>query len=258
MKASAFPIPSGQPFPKVVKFFRRYMDRNWQSTFTRSDVRDYFGESLTDEMLASGLIEPARQFNPGRNKETDYGGAIIRGHYRITYLGRRLAGTLLVPRLPRARAELIVPAMLERAEAINADQELLTWINRIILFGRYLGKNATLGDIDVGVEIRHKRSDLTYMREHALRRARKPWPRDHSGHLDVVAEAHNRLKNRERYLQIADAHIVDKLRTPRKRVIWPTLPSPWVHVDGKEYFSQRVQDEIDRRKSKEKGRRRRP
>lgn len=145
--------------------------------------------------------------------------------------------------------------MLARAEAINADEELLTWINRIVLYGSYLGKTPDLGDIDVGVEIRYKyklvgiyESKIAFMRECALHEARKPWPRDATGHLDLAAEARNRLKNREQYLAISDAHSVDKLRTRRKRMIWPALPSPWVRsADGARYFSQCVQDEIDKR-----------
>ncbi|MFZ0918183.1 MAG: hypothetical protein WAN04_14925 [Candidatus Udaeobacter sp.] len=254
MKADAFPTPADVPFPKVAKFFRRHAHLFYPLSFTRSDVLTYFGKDVTNEMLKNGLIEPSRAFSPFDSKG-DYEGKIIRSRYRITKLGFRLARVPLIPRLPRARAEPIVIAMLARAETINADEELLTWINRIILYGSYLGKDHTLGDIDVGVEIRYKyklvgidESKIAFMRECALHKAGKPWPRDASGHLDEFAEARNRLKNRERYLAITDAHYVDKLRTRRKRVIWPTLPSPWVRAaDGARYFSQCVQDEIERR-----------
>lgn len=252
MKASAFPIPRDQPFSKVAKFFRRYAHPYYQLDFTRGDVIAHFGRSVINEMLNSGLIEPARE----RSGLDSYEGKIVRGRYRLAKLGRRLSSVPLIPRLPRARAEPIVLGMLARAEAINADEELLTWVNRIVLYGSYLGKTPDLGDIDVGVEIGYKyglsgiyESKVTAMRESALHEAGKPWPRDATGHLDIAAEARNRLKNRERYLAISEARSVDKLRTPRKRVIWPSLPSPWVRAaDGARYFSQRVQDEIERRK----------
>src|ERR1700704_108758 len=146
MPADAFNphLPTGQPRRKVRDFLRHHV--NW-SRLSRQDIVEWFGEDITDELLAQGLIEPARETHYSRTDDhTD--GEVIPGCYRVAELGRRFASKLLIPPIPRATADQIVADMLKRARAINRNPKLLVYVRTISVFGSYLTDAQDLGDID--------------------------------------------------------------------------------------------------------------
>lgn len=59
-------------------------------------------------------------------------------------------------RLARAKAEQIIPRVIEQARKINANDELLNTVHQVWIFGSYLTDARTLGDIDLAVELRRK------------------------------------------------------------------------------------------------------
>lgn len=193
------------------------------TTFVDAYVADYFGQDITDDLLRAGVIEPARESS--YNSQTDelsYEGPIIAGRYRLTKLGCRIAHVRLQNPIPRAKAEQIVAAMLERARAINRDQDLLYRITTITAIGSYLTDAPDLGDIDVGVETRRKIKSYEQHKAAAIARARAKAPyRDFYGADDeddyVQREVLLRLKNRNRYISLIRDY--DNLDTP-KRVIF--------------------------------------
>ena len=135
MKADLVELPAGQSLRKV----RDFLDKNGgYYRFDRDTVSDYFGADITDELLAKGLIEWEGEL------------------FSNSLLGQRVANMRLIPRISRAKADKIVVEMLERARAINANDEMLYRIKRITAFGSYVGDAADLGDIDLFVELERK------------------------------------------------------------------------------------------------------
>ncbi|MCD7929960.1 MAG: nucleotidyltransferase domain-containing protein [Tannerellaceae bacterium] len=94
---------------------------------------------------------------------------------------------------------------LERVRAINADDNLAHYINKVYLFGSFLDKERNdYGDIDLGIEIKPKnyKDDDEYEKK-CLEIADQSG-RHFSSYLDRVFYAENlifkKLKNRNQYL----------------------------------------------------------
>ena len=78
-------------------------------------------QMLVDEMMKRGWLE-----------RTKVGG------YDCTYAGRSLALASLLKPIPRATADEIVADLVDRARAINANPDLLTWVKQLRVFGSYI------------------------------------------------------------------------------------------------------------------------
>jgi hypothetical protein len=201
MRADDFDIPAGQPFRKVRDFLLR---NTHPRLFGRADVTEYFGADITAELLAKGLIE--------RNAE---------GKFQVSLVGTRLASKLLIPPIPRAKAEKFVADMLARARIINDSPELLCRISKITAFGSFVTDAAELNDIDVAVEIQRKHVDGVRWIDAAIARAEASGRRLHySQKLDhPEREVMLLLKNRNRYIQFCSPIMLEDFDTP-KRVIF--------------------------------------
>jgi hypothetical protein len=259
MPADAFTpyLPAGQSRRKVRDFLLRHV--NW-ARLSRQAVAEWFGEDITDDLLAKGLIEPARE---RIDDATD--GEVIPGYYRVAEVGRRFASKLLIPPIPRAKAEQIVTDMLARADTINRNRELLYWIDKITLFGSYLTNAPVVGDIDVSVDIRCKArlvgEDWRKADWHELALARAEASGREFGSYDAAVdypekEVRRLLKARNRYLSVMSSVDVDKLDTPTpKRIVWPTAPSKYVKGPrGERYTSLTVIHALNGRRGR-RGRR---
>ena len=55
--------------------------------------------------------------------------------------------------MARATAARAVDALMERVRQINADENLAYVVERVILFGSYLGDAPTVNDVDVAVQL---------------------------------------------------------------------------------------------------------
>lgn len=58
----------------------------------------------------------------------------------------------------RKQADRLIPKIVQAAERVNADDRMLHVIERVALFGSYMGAKAKLGDLDVAVLL-SERSD---------------------------------------------------------------------------------------------------
>ena len=67
--------------------------------------------------------------------------------------GRQLAAANLTKRFSRAKADQEVADLIERANQINARDELVFYVHKIHAFGSYLTDIADVGDIDLVVEL---------------------------------------------------------------------------------------------------------
>ncbi len=194
-------LPAGQPRRKVRDFLRDSV----LGRFSRKHVSNWFGQDITRNMLAKGLIEPAREQHYTREDTTD--GKIIPGWYRVAETGARFASKSLIKPLPRAVADRLIGEMLERARAINRDPAFLFYVSEISLFGSYLTDAQELGDIDVALEFGRRMSDPVKFRKAVVARARELAP-DRYFYLAsdewsfLRNETRKALKNRNRYLQI--------------------------------------------------------
>jgi len=108
---------------------------------------EYFGEhakKMLAELIKRGLIEKLKQGNPRFHNPC----------YDVTEEGQRFAITKWIPRISRAKGEEIVKALIERAEAINANPNLICMVSEIRLFGSMLDPKAeTVGDVDVAYDL---------------------------------------------------------------------------------------------------------
>jgi hypothetical protein len=92
--------------------------------------------------------------------------------YEVTDEGSRVGHTVWSKRLPRAKAEQMVKEMIERADEINANPELLAWVNRIRAFGSYITDAADLGDIDLVIDTERRTPDGESFVKASQKRAR--------------------------------------------------------------------------------------
>jgi hypothetical protein len=62
----------------------------------------------------------------------------------------------MIKRITRAKADLYVAELLQRADDINANPDLLHRVRRITALGSYITDATDLGDIDIAVELEDK------------------------------------------------------------------------------------------------------
>lgn len=120
------------------------MCRIWRFKFTPIKVAE--AEQVFAELLTEGYLEP----NEPENTRDP-------AKYQTSMKGRRLAAASLTKRFDRARADNEVAALIARANEINTRDELVFYVNRIIAFGSYLTDCSDLGDVDLVVELEHRR-----------------------------------------------------------------------------------------------------
>lgn len=222
MPANAFEsyLPAGHPRRKVRDFLRG----NVLGRFTRECTLEWFGKDITDDLMANGLVEPARKTHYSRTDDS-VDGEVIPGWYRVAEIGARFSSKLLIPPLPRDRADQIIADMLKRARAINRRPELLFYVSKITVFGSYLTDAKELGDIDVSVDLARRIADYKKFKPLVVARARAlaPFRYFYLGSDEysfVKNEVRKLLKNRNPYLSMMiDTMLVDALDTP-KRVIF--------------------------------------
>jgi hypothetical protein len=128
----------------------------------------------------------------------------------------------MIKRITRAKADLYVAELLQRADDINANPDLLYRVKRITAFGSYITDAADLGDIDIAVELEDKvpagqRSEANRARAAASGRKNLSWN-------DQVTfgerEVDRLLKGRNPYVSLFSYIDFQRLNTPAK-VIYP-------------------------------------
>lgn len=216
MPADAFVIPAGQSRRKVRDFLRREVNK----LFTREFVAEWFGEDITDELMAKDLIEPARERRYSRTDDTT-DGELIPGYYRLAEPGRRFASKLLLKPISRTKADELLAHLIKRARAINRNSELLYYVSSINVIGSYLTDAQILGDVDVEVEFEHKTACYQKHKEMAIARAHTLAPFRYfylaSDEQDFCRhEVYKILKDRNPYLSVLSSRV----DTPDRRLIF--------------------------------------
>src|SRR6202041_3094660 len=81
-------------------------------------------------------------------------------------------------RIGRGTAERHLADLLKRVQAVNADESLLFYVSRVVLFGSILSDAPTVGDVDVAVELRARTDDRAQFRTWAEDRIRLAYEED--------------------------------------------------------------------------------
>jgi hypothetical protein len=178
---------------------------------TRKEITDRVGLDVADELVRQGLlaIRPkAREVGP---------------RYELTTAAVRLTRTTMLKRISRAKADFYVGELLQRADDINANPDLLYRVKRITAFGSYITDAADLGDIDIAVELECKipagqqRWKVNLARAEASGRKNLSWNNMISfGEREVDLL----LKGRNPYISMTYYDNLQRLNTPTK-VIYP-------------------------------------
>jgi predicted nucleotidyltransferase/predicted transcriptional regulator len=109
-------------------------------------------KTIFQELCKEGFIEPARR-RSGSGAEETY-------QWYTTIKGNALANASARKPVTRKTADRVVEQFLERVQQVN-EGDYAYRVKRAILFGSYLGDAATLGDVDVSIELEDRAHDPT-------------------------------------------------------------------------------------------------
>ena len=112
---------------------------------SRERIAEFTGADVADALVEAGYL--AISDDPRHVQE----------QYAITDLGVSLSNARFIKRINRAKANAIIEDMLNRADAINANSDLIYWVAELRAFGSFITNTPDLGDIDVAVELQFKK-----------------------------------------------------------------------------------------------------
>jgi predicted nucleotidyltransferase len=150
--------------------------------------------ALLRGLLAEGLVERSK------NSSGDT-------FYTTTVKGNAFAGSSF-RRMDRARADVLLAGVLERAAEINAREDLLHWVTEIRVFGSYGNGADDLGDLDLAIDLERRPHQEDSFAE-ASRRMAQASGRRFSSYLEELYYPERLvkqlLKNRSAYVSVHDA-----------------------------------------------------
>jgi predicted nucleotidyltransferase len=169
---------------------------------------------LLEQLAVAGFVE--------RSNPVEAAG---RGGVRwcATLRGGALANASFLKPIARAKAQVLLNGVLERAAAYNADPGKPLWIERISVFGSFLNPDATdFGDIDLNVILVDREPDDPHARNRYSRATRRRFRNIVEELAWPGIEARRILKNRSGYISI---HQEDIARfTDRSDVVFERVP----------------------------------
>lgn len=126
----------GYPVLEIRRLMRAGANCRWAERHVTATLGVQLDEAtkLVEELLEEGFIE-------GHRDGLRYG---------LTMKGRALAMAGARP-IKRSTAERLVSNFLQRVEEVNADPNLLFWIDEVLVFGSFLTESETLGDVGLGL-----------------------------------------------------------------------------------------------------------
>jgi predicted nucleotidyltransferase len=151
--------------------------------------------------------------------------AKTRDAWCLTNAGRALTNANAMRPLPRGQAKVLIDDFLARVKEVNADPYFLYQVSKVILFGSYLSKKETLGDLDLAIELSPKEPNKDRFEKLIKKRSQDAVRsgRQFSTYIDELAwpetEVRRFLKGRARYISLHSASD-GILKTCAKRVIY--------------------------------------
>jgi hypothetical protein len=186
--------------------------RKWSAAKVRRT-----GQKMTDALIAEGLLRPAT------DEDLEYRGHSDKDRFALTDAGISLCCARKIKRFDRATAERYVAELLDRADAINANPDLLCRVKRIVAYGSFIRKDADLGDIDLVAELERKIDDGASYVEVSKARCEAAGL-DYYNVWDYgKLEVDRLLRARKRYLQLIvgyhhESQRLDELGCPTRQI----------------------------------------
>src|SRR5262245_31592571 len=142
MRIEASQTIASQPALMIRKLMRRGRGSNW----TIELVEDVLG---VNERTARRIVYEIEIEEYINKKE------IIPGHqyWKNTIKGNALGMATTAKPVKRAKAAQKLNEFLGRVKKVNEDDYFLFKVNKVVLFGSYLGPQESVNDIDVAIEL---------------------------------------------------------------------------------------------------------
>lgn len=159
---------AGIPAIQVRDFLKPLHNCQWTKTYMAHSLNlsEETTEGLIRELLRLGYIE-----------ESEW--QLDERHYQRTLAGSTFSLASAAPPLTRKTAERKLGEFLERVHAVNANNDFVYCVRKVLVFGSYLTERERINDIDVAIELafrdndRDKREAAIRARiDHAYRRGR--------------------------------------------------------------------------------------
>jgi hypothetical protein len=112
---------------------------------SRDRIAEFIDADIADALVQAGYL--------AISDERRY----VHKQFAITDLGISLSNARFMKRISRAKANAIIEDMLHRADAINANSDLIYWVAELRAFGSFITDITDLGDIDVAAELHFKK-----------------------------------------------------------------------------------------------------
>jgi len=189
----------GFPAKQIRKLLRQ--NAEFLSVDDVTKVLGLTGESalrLLENLEQKGFIEK-NTFASGPEK-----------NWKHTIKGGALSKALFCAPVFRENAEKALVEFMDRVQEVNEDGRFLFRVRKVVLFGSFLIGSATIGDLDVAIELIPKEADARKHSELILARANEAALngrtfRNFVERLDFAAqEVRSFLKSRSRIIQLTD------------------------------------------------------
>jgi len=189
----------GFPAKQIRKLLRQ--DAEFLSVEDVTKVLGLTGESalrLLKTLEQKGFIEK-NTFAPDPDR-----------NWKHTIKGGALSKALFSAPVSRRNAEKAISEFMDRVKDVNEDGRFLFRVRKVVLFGSFLTGSATIGDLDVAIDLVPKEADARKHSERILARANEAALngrtfRNFIERLDFAAqEVRSFLKSRSRIIQLTD------------------------------------------------------
>jgi len=100
------------------------------------------------EEIVRALVDDGYIVFSERDRNVDY--------YKLTEKGDKLMQASAVNKMPRARAEQIIAALMKRVEEVNANADYMFRIPTVIAYGSYVRGGPRLSDVDIALDLEAK------------------------------------------------------------------------------------------------------
>jgi predicted nucleotidyltransferase len=143
----------------------------------------------------------------------------------LTNAGRAFTNANAMRPLPKEEAKRLLDDFLARVKKVNRDPYFLYQVSKVLLFGSYLSKKETLGDIDLAIELAPKERNKKRFETLVMQRSRDAvrGGRRFATFIDELAwpetEVRRFLKGKARYISLHSASD-GILKTCAKRIIF--------------------------------------
>lgn len=174
MRINSKEILFGQPILKIREVVRRAMhERLWGSS--RSEVICKVAFLLkVPNSAAKEVVKQMIQNDYLLWKKSKIGES-YRCYLEETLKGRQFGIANASPSLSREKAIQLLNELIDRAKAINENEELVYFVENLKVFGSYLTDKEVLGDLDIGFKLsrRYHNNEFTQKSEKRIRLARE-------------------------------------------------------------------------------------